>query len=142
VINPGFFGQRADAGFFASVGPTVGANVSADVFVGYVKGGIENVSGKTVNQNITIGPFSITVFHDVETGEVMGGTFGLGPGVAPVGYSGAFDVTGTATIRDLVNWVMPESQPAYSNNNVSAGGGFVIYPNKPNLNMMQSVYAK
>nr|NJM04536.1 RHS repeat-associated core domain-containing protein [Desulfobacula sp.] len=138
VINPGLFGQRADIGFFGSIGATAGVNVSADIFVGYVKGGIDNVSGKTVNQNISIGPANLTIFHDANTGETMGLTLGVGPGATPVGYSGAFDVTGTATVRDFINWAMP-STPSPPG---SAGGGFVIYPNKPNLNMMRAVYAK
>jgi hypothetical protein len=107
VINPGLFGQKADAGVFASVGPTAGVNISADVFVGYVKGGIENVKGTTMNQNISVGPISITIFHDQITGEIMGGTIGAGPGATAVGYSGAYDTTGTATIRDFLNWIAP-----------------------------------
>jgi RHS repeat-associated protein len=106
VVNPGLFGQKADAGVFAAVGPTVGVNVSGDVFIGIVKGEIENVSGETVNQNIGIGPLSITIFHDPKNkGEVIGGTIGLGPGATPVGYSGAYDVTGTLTVRDVVKWI-------------------------------------
>jgi len=104
VFNPGLFGQRADVGVFASVGPTVGVNISADVFIGFVKGEIKNVSGPSINQNISIGPVSISLFHDPDTGDVMGGTFGLGPGATPVGYSVAYDQTGTLTIRDLIKF--------------------------------------
>ena len=114
VINPGFYGQNADAGFFTSVGATVGVNISADVFIGYIKGGIENVSGTTVNQNISVGPISISIFHNPTTGEIMGGTIGVGPGATPVGYSGAFDITGTVTIRDLLNWLTPTKTKPYS----------------------------
>jgi RHS repeat-associated protein len=49
VINPGLGGQRADVGVFGAVGATVGVNVSGDLFLGYVEGGIGNVSGATVN---------------------------------------------------------------------------------------------
>jgi RHS repeat-associated protein len=110
AINPGLFAQKADAGLFASVGATAGVNISADVFVGYVKGGIENVKGQTINQNISVGPISITTFHDPTTGEIIGGTIGAGPGATLVGYSGAYDITGTATIRDFLNWIKPEPE--------------------------------
>jgi hypothetical protein len=106
VINPGFGGQNVDVGVFGSVGATAGVNVSADVFVGYVEGGIGNVSGTTVNQNIGVGPLSITTFHDPKTGELIGGTIGLGPGATPVGYSASYAATKTLTLRDLLNWLV------------------------------------
>ena len=134
AINPGLFGQKADAGVFVAGGVTGGVNVSADVFFGVVKGDIGNVAGQTINQNIGIGPFSITLFHDPNTAELIGGTFGIGPGATPISYSAAADITKTFTIRDAMNM--------FTSSNAAANGGFVLYPNKSNTNMMQSVYKK
>ncbi len=103
VINPGLFGQRADVGTFAAFGPGVGVNVSADLFVGFVRGGIENVSGETANINIVGGPVSITLFTDPKTGQVVGGTIGYGPSATPVGASGSYSITRTLTLRNLLN---------------------------------------
>lgn len=111
VINPGLGGSDADVGVFGSVGATGGVNVSADAFVGYVEGDIGNVSGATVNQNFGVGPLSITTFHDPKTGDLIGGTIGLGPGATPVGYSVSYAVTGTLTLRDLLNWLAGLSNP-------------------------------
>lgn len=108
AVNPGLFGQEADIGVFGAGGATVGFNASADAFVGYVKGGIENVGGQTINQNIGIGPISITIFHHPTNGEVLGGTIGIGPGATPFGYSGAYESTGIYTLRDLISlWTGP-----------------------------------
>jgi RHS repeat-associated protein len=105
VVNPGLGGEDADAGVFGSAGATAGLNVSADAFVGYVEGGMEDVSGTTVNQNVTAGPLSVTTFHDPTTGEVVGATVGFGPSATPAGYSVAYSVTGTLTLKDLLAWL-------------------------------------
>ena len=105
VINPGLFGQQADAGVFSSLGSGGGVNVSSDIFIGYVVGGIENVSGETGNINVSAGPISITVFINPETGDIVGGTFGLGPSATPVGASGTYSITGTFTFRDFFRLV-------------------------------------
>ena len=62
------------------MGVGTGLNISADLFVGYIEGGPENVKGETFNTNITAGLWSITIFKDPKTGEIIGGTLGLGPG--------------------------------------------------------------
>jgi len=87
---------------FGSIGAGGGVNVSGDVFIGYIKGGIENVSGKTANINIVAGPISVTLFIDKGTGELIGTTVGLGPSVTPIGASGTISQTGTFTLRDLL----------------------------------------
>jgi hypothetical protein len=61
-----------------------------------------------VNANVGIGPLSITIFTNPETHELVGGTIGLGPGATPVGLSVAYDITGTFTLRDLINFVKRE----------------------------------
>ncbi len=105
VINPGLGDDCADAGLFASVGGGAGVNISADAFIGYVKGPMSNVSGETNNVNIAIGPISITGFFDTKSNELMGGTVGIGPGL-PAGLSVTKSLTGTATVRDA----MPNSK--------------------------------
>jgi len=102
VINPGIGESKADVGVFGSVGGGLGLNVSADKFVGYIKGDISNVSGTTINQNFIIGPLSITSIVDINTGEFLGGTIGLGPSATLIGASITGSFTETYTIRDLV----------------------------------------
>ena len=110
VFNPGLFGQQADIGVFGSAGLGAGLNVSGDFFVGFVKGGIENVKGQTVNLNFTFGPpiplpISVTVFTDPVTGEIVGLTAGLGPSATPIGVSGTVAGTGTVTVRDALRFI-------------------------------------
>ena len=101
VINPGLFGQRADVGVFGSAGGGVGVNVSADAFIGFVRGGMENVNGVTANYNVTLGPISVTILTDPKTGSFMGVTGGLGPAATLAGASGSLTYTGTLTARDV-----------------------------------------
>jgi RHS repeat-associated protein len=103
VVNPGIGGSEADAGLFGSLGAGGGLNISADVFLGYVEGDITNVSGVTANENISAGPLSVSVFIDTKTGEVVGGTIGIGPGALPAGISGTISKTGMLTLRDLLD---------------------------------------
>ncbi|MFQ5804187.1 MAG: hypothetical protein ACE5JQ_14955, partial [Candidatus Methylomirabilales bacterium] len=110
VFNPGWFGYQADVGVFGSAGPAAGVNVSYDLFVGFIKGGIEDVKGETVNVNLVLGPpiplpISITMITDPKTGETIGWTFGYGPTATPVGVSGAYSVTRTFTLRDLLGFL-------------------------------------
>jgi RHS repeat-associated protein len=102
VINPGLGENKADIGVFGSIGGGAGINVSADVFVGFVKGGIENVSGTTINANAVIGPISFVFIFNIDTGEFMGLTVGLGPSVTPIAGSITGSFTGTYTLRDLL----------------------------------------
>lgn len=102
VFNPGLFGQQADIGVFGSIGAGGGVNVSGDVFLGFVRGGIENVGGLTANINLTLGPVSITTLTNPVTGEAVGVTFGLGPSAIPIGASGTISQTGTLTLRDFL----------------------------------------
>ena len=84
-------------GSFGSVGIGVGVNVSGDVFVGYYDGSLADMEGTTINQNVTAWySTSGTVFLDSSTGEVLGGTVGLGPSATPVGGSTTFSFTAPA----------------------------------------------
>jgi hypothetical protein len=65
---------------FGSVGEGVGWNISGDIFVGYIKENICLVEGHTVNINIGIGPFSLTLMFAPQEGELkfIGSTIGFG----------------------------------------------------------------
>jgi RHS repeat-associated protein len=105
VINPGFGNDQADVGVFGSVGAGGGVNVSADLFVGFIRGDISNVSGVTANINIVAGPVSITGLINPKTGQFMGFTAGIGPSATPIGASGTLSITGTFTLRDLIKLI-------------------------------------
>ncbi|MDY6790847.1 MAG: hypothetical protein SWH54_06215 [Thermodesulfobacteriota bacterium] len=102
VINPGLGDSKADIGVFGSVGGGIGLNLSADRFIGFVKGGIENVSGTTINANVIIGLISFTAMFNIDTGEFMGFTVGLGPSATSIAGSITGSFTGTYTLRDLL----------------------------------------
>jgi RHS repeat-associated protein len=115
LFNPGLDdGERLDIGIFASMGAGVGVNVSADAFVGTVSGPAENVSGKTVNVNVSAGPISTSTFIDPSSGEVVGGTIGAGPGL-PAGVSGTGSATGAVTLRGLVDFIKRTNPPLNAN---------------------------
>ena len=73
------------------------------MFIGVVKGDTSNVSGTTINGNITLGVISITPMFNIDTGELMGGTIGFGPSFTIIGGSITGSFTGKYTIRDLIN---------------------------------------
>ena len=110
VVNPGFGDNLADVGFFGSIGSGGGVNVSGDIYVGYIEGGIKNVSGMTTNVNLTLGPLSITIFIDPKTGKIIGGTGGIGPGATPIGASGTISQTDTKTVRNFIDWLFPKAE--------------------------------
>lgn len=104
-FNPGIESGQADVGVFGSIGSGGGVNISADIFGGFIFGGVENLSGLTANINITVGPASLTILADPKTGKIIGATFGAGPGVTPVGASGTLSQTGMFTFNDLLNFL-------------------------------------
>ena len=95
AINPGFGGDCADVSLFGSGG----FNVSADLFIGFVKGPMSNVRGPTNNLNIGLGPLSVSVFFATDGSGAIGGTIGLGPGVPPAGASASSSNTVVASAR-------------------------------------------
>jgi RHS repeat-associated protein len=99
VINPGLSGYKAGIKSFASAGPSVGVNVSADAFLGFMFGDLDNVRGTTANVNISLGPISVTLFYNPNNGEWMGGTLGIGPSSMPVQISSTYSYTNTASLN-------------------------------------------
>jgi hypothetical protein len=77
---------------FASVGGGIGNNQSLDLFFGFVKGGLDDVSGKTTNFNVVFGRFSLTVITDPKNFDLLGFTFRFGIPSPPMG-----SVTGSYT---------------------------------------------
>jgi hypothetical protein len=58
---------------------------------------------------------------------------------------GPFESLGTRSLPDTLNWALTDLQNNESighSGTGAASGGFVLYPNKPNTNMMQGVYSK
>jgi hypothetical protein len=105
VINPGFGNDNADIGAFGLIGAGGGVNVSGDIFIGFIRGDISNVSGVTANINIVAGPVSLAVFINPKTGQFMGFTAGVGPSATIIGASGTLSITGTFTLRDLIKLI-------------------------------------
>ena len=97
-FNPGFFGQRADAGTFASGGVGAGWNAGVNSYVGVVFGEASNVNTPFVNTNISLGIGSLTLMFDPSTGELAG--FSIGP-AAEAGASVVYTETGKFSIRDF-----------------------------------------
>jgi hypothetical protein len=66
----------------------------------------EIFSGETLNLNFAGGPVSITLFLDMNTGEVIGGTIGYGKIFSPIqfGVSGTYSNTGVITIRRIIDY--------------------------------------
>jgi len=96
LFTPSWNPNEFRLGFFASGGLGSGVNVFADLFGGYIDG---DVNGTTANLNVVPGPVSLTSFINPSTGEIVGGTFGVGPPWAmPVSASGTISETVTATI--------------------------------------------
>lgn len=118
VVNPGVGGSQADGGIFASGGVGGGLNVSTDLFVGVVRGGIENVSGVTGNINLIVGPISMTLLLNNDVG-LLGGTIGIGPGIPiPIQASGTVSDTSTLTVRDVLNLLFSDV-PSRTNTRIS-----------------------
>jgi len=79
-----------------SVGQGVGFNISADAFVGIIRGDTRNVEGDTTNINVGIGPLSITLMYDRSTNDFMGFTVGVGP--SPTFIAGSVTNSSTKAI--------------------------------------------
>jgi hypothetical protein len=72
----------SEMGAFTSAGFGLGANHSADAFIGFIAG---ELRGDTLNHNIGLLFLSITVF--TSGGQPVGATIGAGPSALPLGYS-------------------------------------------------------
>jgi RHS repeat-associated protein len=92
--------ESGEAGGFVSVGGAAGLNVSGDVFGGLVWGELQGV---TTNTNIVIGLVSVTLMVDVASGQLIGGTVGVGPwipGIPLYGLSQSISATGTLCLAN------------------------------------------
>ena len=100
----GQIGGNTDIGYFESTGFGPGLNISGDTFIGEFSGPIENLQGRTSNLNMVIGPLSVTEFFDIETGERVGVTYGIGPAATILGLSGTISDTEimSINIRDSI----------------------------------------
>jgi len=96
AYNPGWFGQQSSDMLTISVGQGVGFNISADAFVGIIRGDTRNVEGDTTNINVGIGPLSITLMYDRSTNDFMGFTVGVGP--SPTFIAGSVTNSSTKAI--------------------------------------------
>jgi len=95
-LSGGIFFNSQELGTFSSGGVSAGVNVSADVFIGGVWG---SVSGTTINENVTVGPVSVSILFDAASGSWVGGTAGFGPwGATFIGLSTSFSATGAVTL--------------------------------------------
>ena len=77
--NPGLGSIKPNIGVFASTGPGRGFNISAELFIGFISGNIEDIANPTCNLNLSLGFATFTIFTDPKNGEVLGGTFGVSP---------------------------------------------------------------
>jgi len=57
-------------------------------------------------------------------------------------YSAFASIMTSETADGMIPAEMMLSMRSYNNSSFGASGGFVLYPNKPNNNMMQQVYRK
>jgi hypothetical protein len=135
-INPGFDDGKSELGFFGSAGAGGGVNVSADIFVGFVKGGVENIEGKTLNINVGLGPVSVTVMTDPKTGDTVGGTIGVGPGATPVSASGTGSITKTIKLLEPMRQNQYPSLPAGSTSTMDCHPKVKPSTDKVDLQMM------
>ncbi|OIQ94524.1 filamentous hemagglutinin [mine drainage metagenome] len=95
LVNPG----TLDAGAFVSGGLTGGLNVGGDFFAGFIMGPSTSALGYSINQNFSLGPVSVTTFHNTDTLQFTGMTIGLGAGTPKVGYSTSIDATHGCTLN-------------------------------------------
>lgn len=99
-LNLGGGSQSLDAGAFGSVGIGIGVNVSADVFGGFVLGGVDNISGITGNLNIGVGNLSLGLLYGSRG--FVGLTIGAGPSALSLSGSATGVVTGTCSLFTLI----------------------------------------
>lgn len=131
-------------------GGTIGVQISQDGLYAYAGGGASTGSGASITIETSNPSPGVEVYTAYSGGNgVVGGilesqgqllpernasgNFGIGWGVG-LGMSSGIKVT-----TPIVEW---GNSTTSSTNNTPASGGFVLYPNKPNTNMMNLVYNK
>ncbi len=97
---------------------------------------------------LTIG----NAYYEYRTGQISSTQFDITAGIEAVNFAGGFAakpvealVTGITRGVGIANTAVSTVQDigaAQGQSDSAAAGGFLIYPNKPNTNMMQAVYKK
>ena len=106
--------STGEVGVFVSAGAGAGANLSADIFFGFVEG--DDPGGVTLNSNVVVGPVSVTVMTDPTTGEVVGMTLGVGPSVNPTGgASSTVSSTHASPGFSIADWLWGKLHPSCGN---------------------------
>lgn len=135
---PFFEGSERDSGIF--LGPQIpGIDIGtgkASLSLGIQGGSVKDLAGNNdLTSSLTIPGFNAGFTVDADTGSFRGIQIGSGAGI---NLGQTIDVT--SVISQKHGFISDSGLPNTSSNNAS--GGFVSYPNKPNTNMLQSVYAK
>jgi hypothetical protein len=135
---PFFDGAERDSGIF--FGPQLpGIDVGtgkASLTVGLQRGSVKDLAG---NSSLTTSATALGVnggvTFDADTGQFQGANLGVGAGI---NFGQTIDVT--SVLSQKHGFISDSGLPNSSSS--SASGGFVLYPNKPNTNMLQQVYEK
>jgi len=135
---PFFDGAERDSGIFFGPqipGVDIGTGKGALTF-GIQPGSVKDLAG---NSNLTT---SLTAFgvnggitFDADTGDFQGVNLGVG-----VGINAGQTIDLTSVLSQKRGFISDSGFPGSSTG--TASGGFVLYPNKPNTNMLQQVYKK
>lgn len=135
---PFFDGAERDSGTFFGPqipGVDIGTGKGALTF-GIQPGSVKDLAGNSnLTTSLTIPGFNAGVTIDADTGEFAGIQIGIGAGIN-VGQT--IDITSVLSQKN--GFISDSGFQNRSTNNAS--GGFVLYPNKPNTNLLQSVYEK
>ena len=121
-----------ESGIFRTRGGAGGANVGLSGGLGFA---IRELEGVSINYDVNLKLVSPTFSFDDKG--FNGAALGVGPGV---GASSSVTSTSTYSVNDFISDV--KGWFGSGGGNSSASGGFVLYPNKPNTNMMKTVYSK
>jgi hypothetical protein len=121
-----------ESGFFRTRGGAGGANVGLSGGLGFA---IRELEGVSINYDVNLKIVSPTFSFDDKG--FNGTALGVGPGV---GASSSVTSTSTYSVNNFISDV--KGWFGSGGGNSSASGGFVLYPNKPNTNMMKTVYSK
>jgi len=118
-----------EVGVFGTLGTIPGATQSALRFEAAQMG----LQGSTAN---TLGSLKLV-------GEIKIANTAFGEAISPSLPEYNLDASGLYNqVQDFQNYVTDLFGGSNVTSGSSASGGFVLYPNKPNTNMLQSVYSK
>jgi len=135
---PFFDGAERDSGTFFGPqipGVDIGTGKGALTF-GIQPGSVKDLAG---NSNLTTSVTALGVnggiTFDADTGDFQGVNLGVG-----VGINAGQTIDLTSVLSQKHGFISDSGLPGSSTG--TASGGFVLYPNKPNTNMLQQVYKK